>query len=228
MERILYRQIDQPGWPDFIANKFGRFLHDVYQDAGSGDYHQEAAETIDSDIVFSLEQDGAIVGFTAVKILPEFPVGPAIYVREIAIDSAYRGGGLSHELRLWMNDVLKPSVVLGIANNPVSVISRARLFDRLGLQTYWGNVPVLPYLEPLPPHTVEAMSLAFAEKVFPEHVEQYRAGVLPYTDNQIWAQFMPDLEPNLQKVLGEILAFQLENQLPAMATLISVKLRKSA
>lgn len=225
MERSIYRRANTKDWPDFVADKYSDFLSLAYSgeplEPGE-DKHAIIWESIDSDLIFELEEGGEIIGYTAVKLLPT--LGPnIIFVREIAVSPEQRGRGLSGELRYWMNEELKPEIILGVAQNPISVITRARAFDSLGFQTFWANRPVTDYENPIDLQTVAFWSHRFAQTVFPQHMDHFDDGLLPYTDTEIAAEPVAGLSPFLARTLDRLLLMQTKLGMPAMGTLVSLK-----
>lgn len=227
MDTNIYFKKDYPEWSDFVADKFSAFLYKAYKGKDlpvDRDKHWIAHETIDSDVIISLEKRGDVVGYTAVKFVDGI-VGykKPIYIREIAVRIEDRGKGLSNELRGLTLKKLNPDIILGVAHNPVSVISRANFFDRQGLQTYWGNLPVGNYSYEKGTEIIDIIGKKFVSNEFPELFAKYDDGILPYVDANIWAIKEDVGNKKIAVILDKILGFQKEYKTPAMATLISLK-----
>ncbi len=228
LQKELYKKTELENWDDFVAEKFASFLYRAYKgrDIPKGrDKHLVAEESIGADEIYSLEDAGKVVGMTAIKVFDNFTgFKRAVFVVDIAVSNENRGSGLSKELREWMVWELKPDIVLGVANNLVSVISRVKLFGKLGYKTYWGNVNVTGGSEDFDLDMIGRISKELIEKEFPKEVARYEDGVVPYLHADLWAEkFDGKINMDMKEVLERILEYQKKNDVPAMATLISIK-----
>jgi hypothetical protein len=230
MDLKIYHKKNTPKWDDFVAEKFAGFLFKAYKGKEippDKDKHWIAHETIDSDVIICLEDKDSVIGFTSVKFIGKMlGYKKPIYIREIAVRIEDREKGISRDLRSQMLKELNPDLILGVAHNPISVISRANFFDNRGFQTYWGNLPVGEYINVKDGQSLDTIGKDFVSKEFPSLLEKYQNGVLPYVDANIWAEGTSTENKNVAKVLGKILDFQKLNKIPAMATLISLKITK--
>lgn len=227
MDTNIYFKEDYPEWGNFVADKFAGFLYKAYKGEdlpATKDKHWIAHETIDSDVIISLENRKDVVGLTSVKFVGNIAgYKKPIYIREIAVRIEDRGKGISKKLRGLMLEKLHPDLILGVAHNPISVISRANFFDRQGFQTYWGNLPVGKYPDEKESPEIDGIGKKFVSNEFPKLSARYGSGILPYVDANIWATKEDVGNKKIAVVLSKILSFQKEYNTPAMATLISLK-----
>jgi predicted GNAT family acetyltransferase len=222
MIRKIYRKNETKNWKQFIANKYAEFLYSNYSGGKpmpeDKDIYRVTGETIDSDTVLSIEDGDNIVGMTSYKVFKN-----TIWIKEICVGFKYRGKGISNELRKWMVEEENPHIIIGLAHNPTSVISRSNTFHKLGYQTYWGNLPVDD--GEISVEELDEISREFIKETYPQHMASYKDGIVAYTDANIWAEEpLEELKnKNVSLVLKKALNFQKENNISAMATLISIK-----
>ncbi len=119
---------------------------------------------------------------------------------------------------------ISPDIIFGIANNPISAISRAKITGRLGYETYWGNLIVGGGKQTLPIGEVDRLCrLLLSEN--PQQLTGYEDGLVPYTSGNIFADESQAVkgDSNVEKVFAKLLSIQKRTQAPYMATLISIR-----